>query len=163
MGALSQKTASLFGNKVWIMGCTWLPNPSTYSLVVIRPWGQQDTVPRYCCPNHHGTSSVFHCWNQAFRIVGFFGCSPNVNSSLCRDQHEGRLIRLYHAFPFVSCTGFMVVTPSSTHLSITLSSPRFGNCSPTVDVEFVKLTSDSFCQNRVFKMISSAVLSPVLQ
>jgi hypothetical protein len=55
-------------------------------------------------------------------------------------------------FPVVSCTGFMVVTPSSTHLSITLSSPRFGNCSPKVDVGFVKLTSDSFCRNRVFKM-----------
>jgi hypothetical protein len=44
------------------------------------------------------------------------------------------------------------VTPSFTHLSITFSNQRFSNCSPTVDVGFVKLTSDSFCGNRVFKM-----------
>jgi hypothetical protein len=31
------KTASLFGNNVWIMGCASLPNLSTYSLAVIRP------------------------------------------------------------------------------------------------------------------------------
>jgi hypothetical protein len=30
----SWETASLFGNDVWIMGCTRLPNLSTYSLVV---------------------------------------------------------------------------------------------------------------------------------
>jgi hypothetical protein len=46
----------------------------------------------------------------------------------------------------------MVLTPSFTHLSITFSNQRFSNCSPTVDVGFVKLTSDSFCGNRVFKM-----------
>jgi hypothetical protein len=34
----SWKTASLFGNNVWFMGCTRLPNLSTYSLAVIRPW-----------------------------------------------------------------------------------------------------------------------------
>jgi hypothetical protein len=39
IGALSPwKTASLFGNNVWIMGCTWLPNLPTYSFAVIRPW-----------------------------------------------------------------------------------------------------------------------------
>jgi hypothetical protein len=37
-------------------------------------------------------SPVFHCWNQAFWIVGFLGCSPNKNSSWCREQHEGQLI-----------------------------------------------------------------------
>jgi hypothetical protein len=46
----------------------------------------------------------------------------------------------------------MVVTPSFTHLSMTFSNRRFSNCSPTVDVGFVKLTWDSFCGNRVFKM-----------
>jgi hypothetical protein len=29
---------SFFENNVWIMGCTWLPNLSTYSLAVIRSW-----------------------------------------------------------------------------------------------------------------------------
>jgi hypothetical protein len=37
-GLSSWKTASLFRNNIWIMGCTWLPNLSMYSLVVIRPW-----------------------------------------------------------------------------------------------------------------------------
>jgi hypothetical protein len=53
-------------------------------------------IPRYCCPNHHRTSAVFHCWNQASRIVGFAGCSPNVNSSWCREQREGTLMWTYH-------------------------------------------------------------------
>jgi hypothetical protein len=39
IGTLSSwKTASLFGNNVWIMGCTLLLNLSMYSLGVIRPW-----------------------------------------------------------------------------------------------------------------------------
>jgi hypothetical protein len=39
LGHLSSwKTALFFGYNVWIMGCTWLPNLSTYSLAVIRPW-----------------------------------------------------------------------------------------------------------------------------
>jgi hypothetical protein len=46
----------------------------------------------------------------------------------------------------------MVVTPSFTYLCITFSNQRFGSCSLTVDVGFVKLTSDSFCGNRVYKM-----------
>jgi hypothetical protein len=46
----------------------------------------------------------------------------------------------------------MVVTPSFTHLSITFNNQRFSSCSPTVDAGFVKLTSDSFCGNRVCKM-----------
>jgi hypothetical protein len=41
MGALSSwKTTLLFWNNVWIIGCTWLPNLSTHSLAVMRPWGQ---------------------------------------------------------------------------------------------------------------------------
>jgi hypothetical protein len=55
------------------------------------------------------------------------------------------------AFPVVCYPGFMVVA-SFTHLSITFSNQRFSNCSSTVDIGFVKLTSDSFCGNRDFKM-----------
>jgi hypothetical protein len=33
----SWETASLFGNNVWIMGYTWLPNLSAHFLAVIRP------------------------------------------------------------------------------------------------------------------------------
>jgi hypothetical protein len=78
-GQSSWKTASLFGNNMWFMWCTWLPNLSTYSLAVIRPWRviMGPTEQRHCCPNHHRTSPVFHCWYQAFRIAGFLGCSQN--------------------------------------------------------------------------------------
>jgi hypothetical protein len=57
-----------------------------------------------------------------------------------------------HIFPPAWCLGFMVVTPSFMNLSITFSNQRFSSCNPTVDVGFVKLTSDRFCGNRVFKM-----------
>jgi hypothetical protein len=53
-------------------------------------------IPRYCCPNHHRIYPMFLYWNQAFRIVGFLGCFPNVNSSLCREEREGWLMRPYH-------------------------------------------------------------------
>jgi hypothetical protein len=115
--------------------------------------GNNKTVPRYCCLNHHITSPMFHCWNQAFRTVGFLGCSPNKNSSGCREQHgDGSSDHIVHTFPVVWCPGFMVVTPSFTHLSITLSNHRFSNCSLTVNVGFVKLMLDSFCGNRLIKM-----------
>jgi hypothetical protein len=59
-------------------------------------------IPRYSCPNHQRTSPVFYFWNCEVRIVSFLGCSPNVNSSWCREQCEGRLIWPYHA-RFSSC------------------------------------------------------------
>jgi hypothetical protein len=46
----------------------------------------------------------------------------------------------------------MVVTPSFTHLSTAFGNLTFSNCSATVDVGFVKLTSDSIFGNEVFKM-----------
>ena len=36
-------------------------------------------IPKYFCPNHHRSTSMFHIWNQAFRMVGFLGHSPNIN------------------------------------------------------------------------------------
>jgi hypothetical protein len=49
MGALSfLKTASFLGNNVWVMGCTWLPNLSTYVLAVIRPWRVIMRSAKYC-------------------------------------------------------------------------------------------------------------------
>jgi hypothetical protein len=41
---------------------------------------------------------------------------------------------------------------SFAHLSFPFSNQRFSSCSPTVDVGFVKLTSDSFCGNSDLKM-----------
>jgi hypothetical protein len=64
-GQLSWKTAPLFRNNVWIVGCTWLSNLSmyVYSLAVIWPSRAiMGTVPWYCSPNHYRTSSMFHCW-----------------------------------------------------------------------------------------------------
>jgi hypothetical protein len=46
----------------------------------------------------------------------------------------------------------MVMTPSFTLLSSAFSDERFNNCSPTVDIGFVKLTSDNFYGNRVFEI-----------
>lgn len=102
MGALScWITTLLLENNEWIMGGIWLPNRSTYSLAVCRPWraimGKQNTIPQYCCHNYHRISSVFYCLNQVFRIVGFLGCITNVISSRCKEQREERLIWLYHA------------------------------------------------------------------
>jgi hypothetical protein len=88
--------------------------------------------------------SVFHCWYQELRVVGFLGCSPNVNSSWCREQREGRLVWQNHARVSSSLMSrFYSLTPSFTHAS---------NCSPTVPVGLVKLTSGSFYGNRDFKM-----------
>jgi hypothetical protein len=161
---LSWSTASLFGNNFWIMGCIWLPNLSTYSLAAIRLWRVIMGPTEYCTMILLPKSSqnlprvpVLEP-NQEFRIVGFLRCSSNVNSSWCREQREGRLIwpcarfQLSDAQVLWLCTGLIVVTPSFTHLSITFSNERFSNCSPTVDVWFVKLTSDSFYGNRVFKI-----------
>jgi hypothetical protein len=125
MGASSSwKTASSFINNKWIMGCAWLPNLSMYSLAVIWSWrvimGPTDYLLWHCCPNHLRTSPMFHCWNQAFRTVGFLGCFPNKNSSWCREQCD----HITLVFPVVWCPGFMVVTPTFTHLSITFSNQQ---------------------------------------
>jgi hypothetical protein len=111
-------------------------------------------IPWYCWPNHHGSSPVFHCWNQTFQIAVLLGCSPNVNSSWCREQHEGQLIWQYHRITHFQLSDVQVLW-SWHHLCIwalLFSNQRFRSCSPTVAVGFVKLTLDSFCGSRVFKM-----------
>jgi hypothetical protein len=77
------------------------PDYRTYSRTpcsnsVVKGSNGPNRIPRYYCPNHHRISPLFHCWSSVFRIVGFLGCSPNVNSSWCREQHEGRLVWQYH-------------------------------------------------------------------
>jgi hypothetical protein len=80
------------------MECTWLPNLSTYCLAVIRPWRVVLGPTEYCTtillprPSQNLPMFAFYCLNQAFPIVGFLECSPNVNSSWCREQRDGRLI-----------------------------------------------------------------------
>jgi hypothetical protein len=55
------------------------------------------------------------------------------------------------AFAVVQCPG-LVMIPSFMHLNIPFSNQGFSNCNPTADVAFVKLMSDSFCGNRLFRM-----------
>jgi hypothetical protein len=50
------------------------------------------------------------------------------------------------------CTTILLLKPSFTYLNITFSIQRFSNCSPTMNVGFVKLTGYSFCGNKVLKM-----------
>jgi hypothetical protein len=162
-GVSSWETARLFGNDVWTMGCTRLPNLSTYSLAVIRPWraimGPTETVPRYCCPNHHRTSLAFHFWNQAFRVVGFLSVLqtwtlPDVGSSMKDDSSD----HITLPFPVVWCPGFMVVTPPCMHLGITFSNQRLSNCSPSVDVDLWSSCVTIFAERGSCRwMFSSAV------
>jgi hypothetical protein len=49
---------------------------------------QTSRIQRYCCRNHHRSTSMFPSWNQGFRITGFFGCSPNINTAQCWEQCE---------------------------------------------------------------------------
>jgi hypothetical protein len=44
-------------------------------------------MPRYCCPGRHRSASMFHSWNQAFRIISFLGRSPNINPAWCWEKH----------------------------------------------------------------------------
>jgi hypothetical protein len=65
-------------------------------------------MPRYCYPNHHRTSPVFHCWNYAFRTVGFLVCSPNASLRDVADSlKEDSTDHITRAFPVVWCPGFM--------------------------------------------------------
>jgi hypothetical protein len=97
MGALScWKTASLLGNNVWIMGCNWLPNMSTYFLTVVRPWRMiwDQRIPRHCCPNHHRTSPPPHFSLLEF---GFSDCRlPWVFSKCKLFLMEGTTWRTTH-------------------------------------------------------------------
>jgi hypothetical protein len=36
-------------------------------------------IPKYCCQNRYRSVSIFHSWNQVFRIINFLGRSPNTN------------------------------------------------------------------------------------
>jgi hypothetical protein len=140
MGALSSwKRASLFGNNIRIMGCTWLSNLPMYSLAVIQAWRVIIGPTEYCTmilmPKPSQNLSHVSLLEPVIWDCKLPWCSPNVNSSWCREQREGHSSdHIMRAFPFVWCPGFMVVTPSFTHLSITFSYQRFSSCSPTMDV-----------------------------
>ena len=102
-------------------------------------------IPRYCCPNHHRFTSIFHSWNQTFRIIGCLGCSPNIYVPWCWEQCERWLIWPYYVFPIIRHPDFMIITPSFSTSSIVFSNQRFSNSSSNAEVVFVKLSSDCFC------------------
>jgi hypothetical protein len=88
---------------------------------------------------------VFCCtllFNYDFDFIPFL-----VGNSMKDDSSD-----LTCTFTVVRCPDFMVVTPLFTYLSIAFSNQKFSSCSPTMGVGFVKLRSDSFCGDRVFKM-----------
>ena len=104
-------------------------------------------IPRYCCQNHHRFTSMFHRWNQAFRIMGCLGCFPNINAPWCWEQCEGWLIWPYYVFPIIRYPDFTIITPSFSLCSVVFSNQGFSNSSSNIEVGFVKLPSDCFCGN----------------
>jgi hypothetical protein len=111
------------------------------------------TAPQYCC--HKPVQNLPHVslFEPGILDCRLPWCCPNISSSYVKiNVKDDSSDRIMWAFPVVWCPGFMVVTPSFRHLSTTFSNLRFSNCSPSMDARFVKLTSDSFCGNRVFKM-----------
>jgi hypothetical protein len=70
-----------------------------YSLAVIRPWRVIMGPTEYCTTRQLSKLSrnLPRVWYHTFRIVGFLGSFPKVNTSWCREQREGRVIWPYHA------------------------------------------------------------------
>jgi len=95
---------------------------------------------------------MFHSWNQAFRIIGFLGRSPNINPAWCWEQREVRLTWPYNVLPAIRRPGFMIITPSLSSFSVVFSNQKLSNSSSTMDVGFMKLSSNSFWGNTVFEM-----------
>jgi hypothetical protein len=91
--------------------------------------------PRCCYPKHHRFASIFHRWNQAFRIVGFLGRSPNINpppdvgNNVIDDSsdHIAYLDYLNHIIIF-------------NFYQLFSSNQRFTNCNSTVDIKFLKFS-----------------------
>jgi hypothetical protein len=116
-----------FGSNIWVTRRTWLPKPvhvlpCNNSAMKGNNWTTMDTRVLLPKPSQNLPRVEFYWWSQAFRI----GCSPNVNSSCCKERQT---IWPCQAFPVVCCRGFVVVTPSFTHLSITFSNQRFATAS----------------------------------
>ena len=86
---------------------------------------------------------MFHSWNQAFRITGFLGWCPNINPAWWWEQGERWLIWPNYIFPVIRRPGFVIVTPPFPPFSAVFGNQSFGNCSSTMNVAFLKLSSSS--------------------
>ena len=82
----------------------------------------------------------------------FFERFSNISPAWCCQQCEGLLIWPYYIFPTIRHTGFTIITTYFSLFSVAFIYQRLSSCSCTVDVGFVKLSSDCFCGNSVFKM-----------
>jgi hypothetical protein len=120
-------------------------------------------VPRYCCPNHHRSVSVFHSRNKALRIISFLGRSPNINPAWCWEQRDGRLIWIHYVFTFIKCPGFTITTPSFPVFSVVFINQMYSKCSCTVDAGFVKISSDYFCGSSKWILNSAVTYAAVIQ
>jgi len=143
-----EKMASSLGNNIWTISCcNWLPTLCLLiidSNTTIQSNYRTSRIPRYCCPNHHRSGSMFHSWNQAFRIIGYLGRFPNTNPAWFWELRDWRLIWPYNVFPVIRRPSFMIITPSFSPFRVVFSSQRFRNCSSTVDIGCVKPSSDCF-------------------
>jgi hypothetical protein len=66
-------------------------------------------LPRYCCLFRHRSASIFHSWNQAFRIIKFLGPSPNINPTWRWEKHEGLNVWLYYVLPCIRHPVFVII------------------------------------------------------
>ena len=119
----------------------------TGSNLTIQSDYRTSRIPRYCCPNHHRSASMFHCWSNAFKMYRL----PWAFSKPKPGMMLGTMWRTTHLFPVTRCPCFMIITPSFSPYSTVFSNQKLSNCTSTVDVGSVKL-SDHFCKNWVFKM-----------
>ena len=101
---------------------------------------------------------MFHGWNQALRVKSFVGRFPNINPAWCWEQRE-RLIWTYYVFPIIRRPGFMIIQPTFSSFSVVFSNKRFSNYGSTVDVGFVKFSSDCFCGTPSSRWILSSVVT----
>ena len=117
-------------------------------------------MQRYCCPTYHTSASMFHSWNQEFRIIGLLGHSPNIKLAGCWEQNEGWLIWLHYVFPFNWRSGFMIVTSSFSPFGIVFGNHRFSNSVLQWMLEFWSSHQTIFVERGSSRWIlSSAVTS----
>ena len=95
---------------------------------------------------------MFHSLNQAFKIIGLLGRFQNKNPAWCWEQREGRLIWPNYVFQNHQSPSFTIIAPSFSPFSVVSSNQRFSNFRSTEEVGFVKLSSECYCGNRVFKI-----------
>jgi len=144
--------ASLPGNNIWTIGkITWNVHIVTGSNSTIQDNYRTSRLSRYC-PTHQRSASVLHSWNQASRIIGFLGRSPNINPAWRWEQRERRLVWPCYVVLFIRRPGFIIIIPSFSLFSFVFSNQRFSNCIWAVDVGFRKLSSGCFYGIIVFRM-----------